>query len=410
MPARGPGRRIDVSLRRQVALLIERGRTVRVIHVSTGKPSSPTPPGRFTVFRKELRSWSVPFQVWLPYASYPNQGIAFHESPDVPAYPASAGCVRIPASDSALVYRFATLGTKVIVRRSGPSARPRDRRGGRPATTASCRAAPWFKRPSRRPNISAMACERLKTLVRGLLVGCGVVGTHIGVEQQAVALEERWRANASGVLDLLRSGTTNLVTAGDVNGLHDVLRDVRRYRGVADAYVLDARGRVLSGSPTHEERLRAMKLARNIGDEDAEPHVVLERGYLDTLMPLVADGERDGVLFVRYDVREVRAEARLARQGGFLLGIGVTTVAVIAVTLVAGRLTRALVRLTEAARVAAEEDLPRVLAAVRDGRPVDKELLPERFEVSDGAEVQRLAGALICRRAGEHAAHRSPAP
>ncbi len=82
----------------------------------------------------------------------------------------------------------------------------------------------------------------------------------------------------------------------------------------------------------------------------------------------------------------------------------------IAVTLVAGRLTRALVRLTEAARVAAEEDLPRVLAAVRDGRPVDKELLPERFEVSDGAEVQRLAGALICRRAGEHAAHRSPAP
>ncbi len=76
------------------------------------------PFGRFTVFRKELRSWSVPFQVWSPYASYFNQGIAFHESPDVPAYPASAGCVRIPASDSALVYRFATLGTKVIVRRS----------------------------------------------------------------------------------------------------------------------------------------------------------------------------------------------------------------------------------------------------------------------------------------------------
>ena len=118
VPARGAPRRIDVSLRRQVALLIERGRVVRTIHVSTGKPASPTPPGRFRVFRKELRSWSVPFQVWLPYASYFNQGIAFHESPDVPAYPASAGCVRIPASDSALVYRFATMGTRVIVRRS----------------------------------------------------------------------------------------------------------------------------------------------------------------------------------------------------------------------------------------------------------------------------------------------------
>lgn len=118
VPTPGPARRIDVSLRRQVALIIERGRVVRVIHVSTGKPTSPTPPGRFRVFRKELRSWSVPFQVWLPYASYFNRGIAFHESPDVPAYAASAGCVRVPASDSSFVYGFATMGTRVIVRRS----------------------------------------------------------------------------------------------------------------------------------------------------------------------------------------------------------------------------------------------------------------------------------------------------
>ena len=118
VPGRGPARRIVVSLSRQVALLVDRGRTVRTIHVSTGKPSSPTPPGRFRVFRKELMSWSVPFRVWLPYASYFNRGIAFHESPSVPVFPASAGCVRIPASDSRHVYEFATVGTPVIVRRS----------------------------------------------------------------------------------------------------------------------------------------------------------------------------------------------------------------------------------------------------------------------------------------------------
>ena len=111
-----PSRRIEVRLSRQVALLIHRGRVLRAIHVSTGKPSSPTPPGRFTVFRKELRSWSVPFRVWLPYASYFNRGIAFHESPDVPAYPASAGCVRVSSSDAPRVYRFATYGTPVVVR------------------------------------------------------------------------------------------------------------------------------------------------------------------------------------------------------------------------------------------------------------------------------------------------------
>ena len=116
--ARGPARRLDVSLRRQVVLLVVGGRTARVIHVSTGKPSSPTPPGRFRIFRKELRSWSVPFQVWLPYASYFNRGIAFHESPSVPSFPASAGCVRVPASEAAEVYAFARLKTPVIVRRS----------------------------------------------------------------------------------------------------------------------------------------------------------------------------------------------------------------------------------------------------------------------------------------------------
>jgi hypothetical protein len=115
---RGPARRLDVSLRRQVVLLVVGGRTTRIIHVSTGKSSSPTPPGRFRVFRKELRSWSVPFQVWLPFASYFNQGIAFHESPSVPSFPASAGCVRIPTSEAPEVYAFARLKTPVIVRRS----------------------------------------------------------------------------------------------------------------------------------------------------------------------------------------------------------------------------------------------------------------------------------------------------
>ncbi len=49
----------------------------------------------------------VPFQTWLPYASYFFQGIAFHEYPDVPVYPASHGCVRVPAPEAKGVYGFA---------------------------------------------------------------------------------------------------------------------------------------------------------------------------------------------------------------------------------------------------------------------------------------------------------------
>ena len=111
----GPARRIEVHREKGVALLVEAGKVKRAIHVSTGAPRTETPAGTYTVFRKELQSWSVPFRTWLPYASYFNQGIAFHEYPDVPTFPASHGCVRVPAPEAKGVYEFATVGTAVVV-------------------------------------------------------------------------------------------------------------------------------------------------------------------------------------------------------------------------------------------------------------------------------------------------------
>jgi peptidoglycan hydrolase-like protein with peptidoglycan-binding domain len=108
-------RRIEVYRDKGVALLIRKDRTVRAIHVATGGPGTETPSGTYRVFRKELQSWSVPFSVWLPYASYFNNGIAFHEYPDVPPYPASHGCVRVPAPEAKGVYEFARINTVVKV-------------------------------------------------------------------------------------------------------------------------------------------------------------------------------------------------------------------------------------------------------------------------------------------------------
>ena len=111
----GPAKRLEVYRERGVTLLVEGGRTKRAIHTSSGAPGTITPSGRYEVFRKELQSWSVPFQTWLPYASYFNNGIAFHEYPDVPTYPASHGCVRVPAPEARGLYKFASLGTAVVV-------------------------------------------------------------------------------------------------------------------------------------------------------------------------------------------------------------------------------------------------------------------------------------------------------
>lgn len=115
-PWGGLERGLEVDLRRQVLLVISGGTAVRAIHVSTAARGYETPTGSFRVLRRELRSWSFQYRVWLPYALYFSGGHALHAYPSVPTFPASHGCVRIPAADAAAVYATAPLGTPVLVR------------------------------------------------------------------------------------------------------------------------------------------------------------------------------------------------------------------------------------------------------------------------------------------------------
>jgi endonuclease YncB( thermonuclease family) len=112
----GP-RHVEISVDRQVLLLVDGTRVVRAIHVSTGAGGR-TPIGSFSVREKDLLSWSRPFQVWMPHAAYFYGGFAMHGYPYVPAYPASHGCVRLPEDEAPVVYDFVTLGTPVLVRQS----------------------------------------------------------------------------------------------------------------------------------------------------------------------------------------------------------------------------------------------------------------------------------------------------
>jgi peptidoglycan hydrolase-like protein with peptidoglycan-binding domain len=109
------GKRAEVLVDRQVALAIEDNQVVRAIHVSSGKPSTPTPTGDYRVYEKIARWWSVPFREWLLWASPFNGGIAFHEFPDVPVYAASHGCVRMPHAVAQWMYDFNLVGMPVKV-------------------------------------------------------------------------------------------------------------------------------------------------------------------------------------------------------------------------------------------------------------------------------------------------------
>jgi peptidoglycan hydrolase-like protein with peptidoglycan-binding domain len=109
------GRHVEIFRDLGVLLLVDDGNVVRAIHTSTGSFGR-TPAGDFHVYAKSLYSWSVPFKVWMPYASYFHGGIAMHQYPDVPSYPASHGCVRLPAGEAQRVYDFVDVGTSVFVR------------------------------------------------------------------------------------------------------------------------------------------------------------------------------------------------------------------------------------------------------------------------------------------------------
>jgi lipoprotein-anchoring transpeptidase ErfK/SrfK len=109
------GHRVEVLLDRQLALVEDGSQVTRILDVTTGKPGFETPAGSYRVFRKEQRSWSVPYKVWLPWASYFVGGVAFHEYPDVPPTPASHGCVRVPRWDAQWLYQQTPIGTPVTV-------------------------------------------------------------------------------------------------------------------------------------------------------------------------------------------------------------------------------------------------------------------------------------------------------
>jgi putative peptidoglycan binding protein/L,D-transpeptidase-like protein/sporulation and spore germination protein len=117
--SRAPGRHVEIYRQRGVVLLIDGSKLVRAIHTSTGiggdDPDLGTPPGTWKIYRKELRSWSVPYKTWLPYASYWNAGWALHGYADVPARPASHGCARLPLIEAKVVYDFVSIGTPVRV-------------------------------------------------------------------------------------------------------------------------------------------------------------------------------------------------------------------------------------------------------------------------------------------------------
>ncbi|MEU5529047.1 L,D-transpeptidase family protein [Micromonospora chersina] len=111
-----PGYSIEADLTRQVLYLARRGAVVRILDASSGKTSTPTPTGDWTVQRR-IDDWrqSDLGLLWRP--NYFHRGYAVHGATSVPTYPASHGCVRVPVRAMDRLWATIGVGTPVHVYR-----------------------------------------------------------------------------------------------------------------------------------------------------------------------------------------------------------------------------------------------------------------------------------------------------
>ena len=107
---------VVVSLPEQLVHVYRNGVTIGVSTCSTGKPGNRTPTGVFTILQKRVEHYSSTYN----NAPMPNmqrltwRGVALHAG-NLPGYPASHGCIRLPTKFSELLFSVTQLGTSVII-------------------------------------------------------------------------------------------------------------------------------------------------------------------------------------------------------------------------------------------------------------------------------------------------------
>ena len=117
---------VIIDLKTQLAFVYRNGVRIGVTTVSSGKPGKKTPTGIFTILQKNkdhksnlYNSAPMPYMQRLTW-----DGIAMHAG-NLPGYPASHGCVRLPLAFSKLLFDVSKMGMTVVVTdEKGPGATP----------------------------------------------------------------------------------------------------------------------------------------------------------------------------------------------------------------------------------------------------------------------------------------------
>ena len=105
-----------VNVKTQRAVLYRNGVPIGASTVSTGRPGYRTPTGVFTVIQKHVEHYSSTYDnAPMPYMQRLTwRGIALHAG-QLPGYPASHGCIRLPMGFAKLLYGVTRVGMTVVI-------------------------------------------------------------------------------------------------------------------------------------------------------------------------------------------------------------------------------------------------------------------------------------------------------
>ena len=107
---------IEINLPKQEAVVLDpEGREILKTKVSTGKRGFSTPPGEYVITNKHRQWTSTLYHASMPYFQRLSCGdFGLHQGV-VPGYPASHGCIRVPAGTASKLFSLTQTGDRVRI-------------------------------------------------------------------------------------------------------------------------------------------------------------------------------------------------------------------------------------------------------------------------------------------------------
>jgi hypothetical protein len=235
LSAAGPALLV-VNLETQRAVFFRNGVPIGATTVSSGKRGYETPTGVFTILQKNKEHYSRTYD----NAPMPNmqrltwRGIALHAG-NLPGYPASHGCIRLPAKFSNLLFGATELGMTVVITSipavpSGSQAP--DVATMAPALPASLSSAAYDWHPERSP----ANADSMVSVVVSAADGKAVVmrnGVEIGSAPVRVSGEIKPTAYVLRSWDATGQHWLKLQFAGDGQGMEVAAGEGKRFEAPA---------------------------------------------------------------------------------------------------------------------------------------------------------------------------------